>query len=187
MYNNFNTALLFLLDTVFALYITIVIGRILLQATHAPFNNPICQFVHRVTTMPVSLLAKGIPRWHNIDTAAIVFAIVLCFINIELDLLLGSIHFGAIHLMALWWAILKAITLLCNLYFFTILIQALLSWLSPNQFSPATIILWTINEPLLRPVRSRMPTIGGIDLSPLVLLIGLQVVSLLLPLPMPLR
>jgi len=71
----------------------------------------------------------------------------------------------------------------CNFYFFTILIQALMSWISPGQHSPATSILWTINEPLLRPVRNVVPPIAGLDLSPLVIIIGLQVISRLLPLP----
>lgn len=188
MLDNANQALLFLVDTLFALYIIVVIGRVLLQATHAPFNNPVCQFVHRVTAPPVRILARLIPRWRNVDVAAIVFAVLLCFVNIQLDMLISAMAFSAQAVaMAVWWAVLKALILLCDLYFFTILVQALLSWLSPNQYSPATAVLWTINEPLLRPVRQRMPSIGGIDLSPLVLLIGLQVISMLLPLPLVFR
>lgn len=183
MYNNVNQVLLFLVDTLFALYTIVVIGRVLLQATHAQFNNPVCQFVYRVTVYPVAMLAKVIPRWRGIDTPAVVFALLLCFVNIELDLLLTPFDTGAQPLLPMWWAVLKAVILVCDLYFFTILVQALLSWLSPNKYSPATTILWSLNEPLLRPVRHRMPAIAGLDLSPLVLLIGLQVISMLLPLP----
>lgn len=186
MYSNTNQALLFLIDTVFTLYIIVVIARVLLQLTHAQFHNPVSQFVWRVTARPVGLLAMAVPRWRNIDVPAIAFILLLSFINIELDLLL-AMQAGAQPLLALWWAILKALILLCDLYFFTILVQALLSWLSPGQYSPATAILWTINEPLLKPVRKRLPAIGGLDLSPLVILIALQVVSLLLPLPALLR
>lgn len=183
MYTNANNALLFLVDTVFALYIIVVLLRILLQLTHADFRNPVSQFVWRATAPPVGFLAMGIPRWRNVDVPAAVFVIILCFINIELDLLLSTLDLGPQPVLALWWAILKALVLLCNLYFFTILIQVLMSWLSPGQYSPATAILWTINEPLLRPVRNRLPLIAGLDLSPLVVIILIQVVSRLLPLP----
>ncbi len=183
MYDNANNALLFLIDTVFALYIIVVLLRILLQLTHADFRNPVSQFVWQATGPPVGLLARGIPRWRNFDVPAAVFVVLLCFINIEIDLWLNALDLSAQPAMALWWAVLKALVLVCNLYFFTILIQALMSWLSPGQHSPATAVLWSINEPVLRPVRSRLPTIGGLDLSPLVVIILIQVVSRLLPLP----
>ncbi|GAB3678769.1 YggT family protein [Salinisphaera aquimarina] len=181
--NNANDALLFLVDTVLALYIVVVLLRALLQLVHADFRNPISQFVWRATAMPVGFLARVIPRWRNVDVPALVFAVALCFLNIEIDLALAAPGFGAQPLMALWWAVLKAGVLVCNFYFFTILIQAIMSWVSPGQYSPATALLVTINEPLLRPVRNTLPAMGGLDLSPLVVIIGLQVVSRLLPLP----
>jgi len=184
MFNNANHALLFLVDTVFELYIIVVIARVLLQATHAPFHNPISKFVQRVTQTPVIILGRVIPRWHHMDVPAIAVALLLCFINIELDLLLSPLPMGLQPMLAIVWSILKLLVLVCDLYFFTILVQALLSWISsPGHYSPATVILWHLNEPLLRPVRKHLPPIAGLDLSPLVLLIGLQVVSLLLPLP----
>ena len=183
MVNNANNALLFLVDTLLALYTVVVLLRVILQLVHADFRNPISQFVWRATALPVGLLSRVIPRWRNLDIPALVFAFALCFINIEIDLALAAPGFGAQPLLALWWAVLKAGVLICNFYFFTILVQAIMSWISPGQYSPATALLWTINEPLLRPVRNMIPPIGGLDLSPLIVIIGLQVVSRLLPLP----
>lgn len=183
MYGNANDALLFLVDTLFALYIIVVLLRILLQYTRADFYNPISQFVWQVTQPPVGLLGRAIPRWGRFDVAAAVFALALCFLNIEADIWLHPLDIQAQPLMALWWSVLKALVLLCNLYFFTILVQVLVSWLSPGTHSPATAVLWSLNEPLLRPVRRYLPPIGGLDISPLVVMIALQVVSRLLPLP----
>ncbi|HLQ85564.1 MAG TPA: YggT family protein [Salinisphaeraceae bacterium] len=181
MFSNATSPLLFLINTLFALYVIVVIVRILLQLTHAAtFHNPISHFVQRLTARPVGLLAMGVPRWRNVDVPAMVFAVLLCFVNIEIVLFLTSAHVAAQPLLPLWWALLKTLTLLCEFYFFAILVQALLSWFSPRQFSPATAILWNLNEPLLRPVRSRLPSIGGLDLSPIVILIALQVVNMIL-------
>lgn len=183
MLSNANNALLFLIDILLTLYTIVVLLRVLLQATHARFDNPVSQFVWRATAQPVGWLAKGIPRWRNIDVPAIVLAVLLCFINIELQQWLAPLYGHAQPVVVLWWSVLTLLSLLCNLYFFTILIQALMSWISPGQHSPASTILWTLNEPLLAPVRKRLPPIAGLDLSPLVVLIGLQVVSRLLQLP----
>lgn len=183
MYDNANQALLFLIDTVFALYIIVVLLRALLQLSHTDFYNPISQFVQQATDAPVALLAYVVPRWRNVDIPAIVFALILCFINIELDLLLHPLDMGGQPLAALGWSVLKALVLLCNLFTFTILIQALATWLAPGTHSPATAVLWSVNEPLLRPVRNYIPPVGGLDISPLIVIIALQVVSRLLPLP----
>lgn len=183
MLSNTNNALLFLVDTVLSLYIVVVLLRVILQLVHADFRNPISQFVWHATRVPVNFLRRVIPRWHNIDVPAVLFALVLCYVLIEIDLALAAPEFGPQLLPAVAWAVLKAAVLLCNFYFMTILVQAIMSWVSPNQYSAATALLHTVNDPLLRPVRNILPALGGIDLSPLVVIIALQVVSRLLPLP----
>lgn len=183
MISHANNALLFLIDTVLSLYILVVLLRIILQLVHADFRNPISQFVWRITRLPVNYLRSVIPRWSNFDLPAAVFAFILTYLLIQADLALGAPGFGPQLLPSIGWAVLKLITLVCNLYFFTIIIQALMSWFSHNQYSPATAVLHTINEPLLRPVRNILPTIGGLDLSPVPVIIGLELISRLLPLP----
>ena len=180
---NASNALLFLVDTLFTLYIIAVLLRVLLQISHADYQNPISQFIWQVTQHPVDALARVIPRWRTVDIPAITFALLLCFINIELDLLLHPLDISAAIGMVLFWSVLKLAVVLINLYFFTILVQVLFSWLSPGTHTPATAVLWSINEPLLRPVRGVIPAIGGLDISPIVIVIGLQVLSRLLPLP----
>lgn len=187
MQDNVNQALLFLVDTVFALYIIVVMLRVLLQLVHADFRNPISQFVYQATNPPLRLVTRIIPRWHRVDVAAIIFVLVLCFVDIEINLLLLSLDASVPVVTILIWSLLKALVLLCNLFTFTILIQALASWLTPGAHSPATALLWNINEPLMRPVRNVVPSIGGLDISPLIVIIALQVVSRLLPLPGVLR
>ncbi|MEQ8800139.1 MAG: YggT family protein [Phycisphaerales bacterium] len=180
---NANNALMFLVDTLFALYIIVLLLRMLLQIARADFHNPISQFVWQVTNPPVGVLARVIPRWRNIDLAALVLAVLLCAINIQVDIWLYPEAIAAQPVAIAWWALLKTMVMVCNLFTFTILIQALASWLTPGHHTPATAVLWSVNEPLLRPVRQYVPPIGGLDISPLVVIIGLQVISRLLPLP----
>ncbi len=183
MQMNASNALLFLVDTLFTLYIVAVLLRVLLQMSYTDYQNPISQFVWQVTQLPVALLARIIPRWRYVDIPAIVFALLLCFLNIQIDLALYALDITAPIGLVLLWTVLKLLVVLCNLYIFTILIQVVFSWISPGTHTPATAVLWSINEPLLRPVRGVIPAISGLDISPVIIIIVLQVLSRLLPLP----
>ena len=90
---------------------------------------------------------------------------------------------GLAPLSSLFYAALKILVLAANLYTVTLTFQAILSWFGPGVNNPASNILWSMNEPLLRPIRRLIPSIGGLDLSPLFAIIALQVVVMLIPLP----
>ena len=67
----------------------------------------------------------------------------------------------------------KLLLLSVNLFMFAIFVRIILSWISPGQFNPATAIITTLTEPLLRPVRRLIPSLGGFDISPIFVIIGL--------------
>ena len=60
---------------------------------------------------------------------------------------------------------------LLTIYIWIIIIRALLSWVNPDPYNPIVQILYRLTEPVLAPVRYRMPDIGGIDASPIVVLL----------------
>ena len=180
MAGNTANALLFLVNTLFGLYLAIVLLRISLQLVRADFFNPLAQFIWQATQPLLQYPARYIPRWRHLDITALIFLYLIAFINIRLDVLIMGWSLGIIP--SLYIAVLKLMILTLNLYSFTVLAQALLSWLGPNTHGPASALLWNINEPLMRPVRRYIPPIGGLDLSPLVVILGLQVVARLIPL-----
>jgi YggT family protein len=177
--SNFGNALLFLIDAVFSLYISILLMRYILQVVRADFYNPLSQFVWEVTRPPVSLLQRVIPRWRNHDLAALLLALVLAMINLQIDLVARGFSAGPLLLLGL--ALVHLVRLACYLYCFSLVVQAVMSWVNPGAPTPVGALLWSINEPLLRPVRNVLPPISGIDLSPLVLIIALQMLLRLLP------
>ncbi|HKK13161.1 MAG TPA: YggT family protein, partial [Gammaproteobacteria bacterium] len=73
----------------------------------------------------------------------------------------------------------QLVALVFNIYIFAILIQAILSWVNPGTYNPVTSLLYSLTEPVLGPIRRFLPPISGIDLSPLVALVGLQVIKML--------
>lgn len=176
---NLGNPLIFLIDTLIGLYVLVLLLRFILQAVRADFYNPISQFVWQVTSKPVGLIQRVIPRWRNFDIAALVFAWALMTLNLWIDLSLSGLRVAPFTLLA--WSVLKLAALTLNIYFFSILIQAIMSWVNPGMPSPASALLWSINEPLLKPVRDVLPPIAGLDLSPLAVMIAIQMLLRLLP------
>jgi len=86
----------------------------------------------------------------------------------------------------LFWTVVKLVFILVNLYFFSILLEAILSWTGQGHYNPISRMLWQLNAPLMSPVRRVIPPLAGLDFSPLVVLLLLQVINILLPLGWPL-
>lgn len=181
--NNTDDALLFLLNTLIGLYSAVLLVRVILIWVRADFYNPIAQFVWQVTRVPIDAL-KFIPKWRRLDIAAILLAWLLILINLQLALLIMGAKGSVTFLMVT--SVMNLAVLVINIYTFSILVQAIMSWVSQGTHSPASSLLWSINEPLLRPVRQFLPPISGLDLSPLFVILALQVVRRLLPVPLPL-
>ena len=80
-----------------------------------------------------------------------------------------------------FYVILRSVYTTIRMYVFVILIYAILSFVNPGTYNPLSNVLANVSEPLLRPVKRIVPTIGGLDLSPLFVLIGLQAVIIALP------
>lgn len=185
MTSNVDNATLFLINTLFSLYAYTLILRMLLQYLRADFYNPVAQFIWQVTNPPTRLLRNIIPRYRNIDLPALFVLLVVVMVNLLLALMILKASPGLFGLLTL--TVFKLLVLVINLYTFTILVQAVMSWFGASMHSPASSLLWSVNEPVLRPVRRIIPTIGGLDLSPLVVILLLQVINRLIPLSYLLR
>jgi len=167
----------FLIDTLFSLYIFALLLRFLFQWVDADYYNPISQFLIKITHPPLRVLRRFIPSIGRIDTASLVFMLGLQMLSGYLIFVLQgtSIAFPALSL----WAVVQLLDLLFNVYFFAIIIRAVLSWVSPGSYNPAVSLLYSLTEPLLRFSRRLLPPMGGIDLSPLIPLIGIQLAKML--------
>jgi YggT family protein len=170
--------LVFLVQTLFDLYILAVLLRFLLQLVRADFYNPISQFLVKVTNPPLKMLRRFIPGFGGIDFSSLILAWGLKTIEL---LLVVMIMGNPVNLLGpLLWAIPELIELTINIYLFGILIQVILSWVNPGAYNPATNLLYSLTGPLMRPARDLLPPIGGIDLSPMLVMIGLVLLKMLL-------
>ncbi len=170
-----------LIQTLFGLYIIVVLLRFFLQLVRADFYNPISQFIVKATQPPLRPLRQVIPGFAGIDLAALVLMFLLQCIEIWLILALKNISpsFAGISVLA----VAELIQLTIYLFFFSIIVQVVLSWVSPGTYNPLTALIFRLNEPLLSPARRLLPPFSGVDLSPLVVLIALQLALILIVRP----
>ncbi len=174
--------LAFLVNTLGSLYILAVMLRFLLQLTRADFYNPISQFLVKVTAPVLTPLRRFIPGLGGIDVAAVVLLVVLQALLLAILMLIFGVAPRLDYILLRTPA--ELISLLFNLYIIAIIVQALLSWVSSGNYHPGVTLLYTLTEPVLRPLRQIIPPIGGIDLTPLAGIVLLQVMKMLVMPPL---
>ena len=166
----------FLISTLFDLYLMVVLLRLWLQLARADFYNPFSQFVIKATHPIVGPMRRILPSIGSLDTATLVLAIAIAALKLTLLSLIAGIPIllPSVLLSAVFNVIGEAFQLL----FWVLLIRAILSWFSQG-YNPIEMVLGQLTEPLLAPIRRVIPPMGGLDLSIVVLLIGLQFLQIL--------
>lgn len=172
------TPMIFLIDTVFSLYIFALLLRFLFQWCGADPRNPVSQFLIRVTHPALRVLRRMIPSFGRIDTACILLMIALQTAASYLIVLVRgeTVPLGVVVILS----VAQLVELLLNVYFYAIIIRSLLSWFGPTAYNPAISLLFSLTEPLLYWSRRILPPTGGIDLSPLVPLIVIQLARMMI-------
>jgi YggT family protein len=170
--------IVFLIQTLFGLYIIVVVLRFLLQLARADFYNPVSQFIVKVTTPVLRPLRRFIPGVGGIDLSSLVLAWILKTAELALITFVIGMPFSPVA--SPLWAIPGLVELGINIFLFAILIQVIVSWVNPGNYNPVIGLVQKLVDPIMRPARRLIPPIAGIDLSPMVVIIGLTLCKMLL-------
>jgi YggT family protein len=173
-------AIHYIIDTLVSLYQVVLLLRLLMQLTRADFRNPIARAVVQLTDPVILPLRRILPPIGKTDSASIVAILIVSALKVwVLHLLLG---FGLPRPEVLLYGIaLDLIRLVLKTYFFSIILNALLSFVAPGSYSPAQSVLASICNPVLNPVRRYIPSVAGLDLSPLWVCIAIQALLIIIP------
>jgi YggT family protein len=171
-------ALIFIVRTLLSLVLFVMLLRLLLQWVRADFRNPVCQAVVRLTNWLVLPLRRLLPPIGRLDTASVVAVVIIAFVEVAV---VYSIVGHGVPPPFLWLreAALEIIRTALWTFFYSILLYALLSFFGAG-YSPFQPVLAALSEPVLRPFRRLIPSLAGIDLSPLWALIAIQAILILL-------
>ena len=170
---------IFLIDTLFGLYIFALALRFLFQWTGADYKIPISRFLISITHPPLRHFRRMLPPVGRLDTASLLLMLFLQMLSGYLIFLFKG--YGLSMFALLVWAIAQLLELMLNIFFFAVIARTLLSWVGPTgaAYNPAISLLYSLTEPLLQSCRRLLPVAGGIDLSPMIPLIGIELIKML--------
>jgi len=181
--------LMLIINTLFDLYVLLVLLRFLLQLLRADFYNPISQFIVKLTTPPLRVLRRFIPSVGGQHAAAMVLCLALIYAKFMLmrALEIPGAHIGgvmapigAVSYAGLFiYCIADLIALTLTIFLVAVFVQVVISWISPGQHNPVIGLVARIADPALKPIRKFVPLIGGLDLSPIFAILLLSVLKML--------
>ena len=169
----------YLVYVVFGLYLLAMLLRFLLQLARADFYNPISQTLVKLTNPLVIPLRRIVPGYAGIDLSSLLLSIVLQMLMVALLVILKT---GSLPppLSLLLVGVLGVAGYLVQIYFFAILAMIILSWIAPGGNSPVLHLLYQLTEPVMAPFRKIIPPMGGLDLSPILVFVAINVIQIAL-------
>ncbi|MFW5431701.1 MAG: YggT family protein [Methylophilaceae bacterium] len=175
-----STATHFLLSTILNILTMMFLIRFLMQAFKTSFHNPVGQIVMALTDFAVKPARRFIPSWKKTDLSTLVLAFITQLL-LQLALLWLRDFPITVADVPVWpsvlgLSVLGLVRTVFDIFFYAIFIQVILSWVNPN--TPIAPVLNSLTRPILGPIQKIIPTVSGIDFSPFVAIILLQMLNI---------
>ncbi|PTR08099.1 YggT family protein [Nitrosospira sp. Nsp5] len=171
-----NQILIFLLDTLLGLFSLALLLRFYMQLLRAPYRNPLSQFLVALTDFIVRPARRVIPGYSGMDLSTLLLAWLAQCMLLTGVLMLQGYEFRSTIGIAITGLVLLGLIEIIKMTLYIILVaiimQAVLSWFNPH--TPLAPMLDSFTRPFLGVIRRRIPPIGNVDLSPLFVLVIIQ-------------
>jgi YggT family protein len=171
--------LIFMFGWVFAFVVGAFLLRLLFQLVRTEFRNPLVQALVRLTNPLILPLRRIVPPIGRLDTASVLAVLLVQLAATTVLMLLAGYGLPA-PLQLLMRALVGLLDTTLSLYVFALIGYVILSWVAPDAYNPAARVLADLVQPVLRPLRRALPTVGGLDLSPAVAIMLLYVLQMIL-------
>jgi len=179
MGSSFGQLIVLVVNTLGHLVMLALLLRFLLQANRADFYNPVSQALVKMTAPVLNPLRRLIPAWRNFDLATLLVALLFGTLASALMIFSAGYVLPGIGTL-LSWAFLGILSYILKIYFWGLLISVIISWVAPYSGNPSLLLIHQILDPLQRLFRKVIPPMGGLDLSPIFIFLGIQVVEIML-------
>lgn len=165
-----------IVQPLFSLAMLLIAVRFLAQLCGVSGYNPISMTLRRVTNVIVLPLSRLLPSGNRFSPGALLALILIQVVFIALMFgLVGQLDAFNV-LQALIWSALGAAGLLVSIIFYSVIAMIVVSFLAPQSSHPAVEFIWELTEPVMAPLRQVLPPMGGLDFSPIILFIALNVI-----------
>jgi YggT family protein len=176
-----TNALIFLVNTVFGLFVVALLLRFYLQWARASYRNPLSEFLQALTDFMVRPTRRLIPGLWGLDLATLALAWLIQLAEILVVLQVKDYGLGPAAGQSFAAAALLALVMLVKIGLYivmvAVIVQVVLSWVGPH--SPLMPLANSMTRPFLRVFQRRVPPIGNVDLSPLIVLVVIQLLLML--------
>ena len=165
-----------IVQPLFSLAMLLIALRFLAQLCGVSGYNPISMALRRITNVVVLPLSRLLPSGNRFSPGALLALILMQMAFIALMLgLVGQLDAFNV-LQAVIWSSLGAAGLLVSIIFYSVIAMIVVSFLAPQSSHPAVEFVWELTEPVMAPLRQVLPPMGGLDFSPIILFIALNVI-----------
>ena len=165
-----------IVQPLFSLAMLLIAVRFLAQLCGVSGYNPVSMTLRRVTNVIVLPLSRLLPSGNRFSPGALVALILIQVVFIALMFTLEGRLDAFNVLQALIWAAIGCASLLVNIIFYSVIAMIVVSFLAPQSSHPAVEFVWELTEPVMAPLRQVLPPMGGLDFSPIILFIALNVI-----------
>lgn len=179
MNSYFSEAGVFLISVIMGFLILTIMLRFILQWVRADFYNPISQFIVKLSNPLLKPFRRFIPGVGGLDMAAVVLMIVLKCIELLLIHAISGMPINILVILVL--SITGLLSLLLYVFIFAIIISAVASWIAPGGYNPVLNLVGQLTAPVMRPIQRYVKPVSGMDLSPLVALLILNLLVMAIP------
>ena len=165
-----------IVQPLFSLAMLLIAVRFLAQLCGVSGYNPVSMTLRRVTNVIVLPLSRLLPSGNRFSPGALVALILIQVVFIALMFTLEGRLDAFNVLQALIWAAIGCASLLVNIIFYSVIAMIVVSFLAPQSSNPAVEFIWELTEPVMAPLRRILPPMGGLDFSPIILFMALNVI-----------
>ena len=165
----------FLIDALVQPFAAVLLFRFHAVWLQAPMRNPIGEFIMAITDFVVLRARRFVPSVWGLDMSTLLLAFAVEFVYLVASLWVQGYPFEVFPLFGLLaWTAVKLLKISVYLLLATLLTEAILSWVNPH--TPLAPMLFAVNRPFVQPLRRRIPPVGNVDLSVLILFLICQLI-----------
>lgn len=175
MEQNLANAGIYLIQTFFGIYSILLLLRLLMQVSRVDYYNPVCQGIVKITDPAIRPFRRLLPTLRGVDLATLAVAFLVQLAAVILIMMLNG--YPPIHPLYFAWVLLGLFSTIFNIYFIALIIMVIASWIAPYSNHPALTLVYQVTEPICAPARKLLPPMGGLDLSIILVFVGLTLID----------